>query len=54
MADKPKEEDRRKARLGEALRANLSKRKAQIRSRRAGAADARPEGLAGAPRKRDG
>jgi hypothetical protein len=47
-----KEADSRKARLAEALRANLQKRKAQTRSRRAGAADARPEGLAGASRKR--
>jgi hypothetical protein len=47
------EADIRKARLAEALRANLQKRKAQTRSRRAGEPDARPEGLAGAPRKRD-
>jgi hypothetical protein len=40
--------ERRKARLAEALRANLQKRKAQMRSRRSGAADTRPEGLAGA------
>jgi len=46
--------DVRKARLAEALRANLQKRKAQTRSRRAGEADARPEGLAGAPPKRGG
>jgi hypothetical protein len=53
MADRPKEQDRRKARLAEALRANLQKRKAQARSRRAGEADARPDGPAGAaPRKR--
>jgi hypothetical protein len=43
--------DRRKARLAEALRANLQKRKAQSRSRRTGEADTRPEGLAAAPRK---
>ncbi|MHA6641085.1 hypothetical protein [Mesorhizobium sp. A623] len=36
---------RRKARLAEALRANLQKRKAQSRSRRTGQADSRPEGL---------
>ncbi len=36
---------RRKARLAEALRVNLQKRKAQARSRRAGQADTRPEGL---------
>jgi len=47
------EADIRKARLVEALRANLQKRKAQTRSRRAGEADARPEGLASAGRKRD-
>lgn len=35
----------RKDRLAEALRANLQKRKAQARSRRAGDADKRPEGL---------
>ncbi|TIQ51798.1 MAG: hypothetical protein E5X46_03750 [Mesorhizobium sp.] len=35
----------RKDRLAEALRANLQKRKAQARSRRAGNADERPEGL---------
>ncbi len=38
----------RKARLAEALRANLQKRKAQSRSRRTGDADTRPEGLAAA------
>ena len=46
----------RKGRLAQALRANLQKRKAQTRSRRAGDAehqragdaDGRPEGLAGA------
>ncbi|MDX8509849.1 hypothetical protein [Mesorhizobium captivum] len=35
----------RKDRLAEALRANLQKRKAQARSRRACDADKRPEGL---------
>ena len=47
--DKP---DNRKARLAEQLRANLQKRKAQARSRRAGEADQRAEGLPGgkAPR----
>ncbi|WP_246674628.1 hypothetical protein [Mesorhizobium sp. B4-1-3] len=35
----------RKDRLAEALRANLQKRKAQTRSRRAGDADQRSEGL---------
>ncbi|MET3593165.1 hypothetical protein ABID26_002562 [Mesorhizobium shonense] len=38
----------RKDRLAEALRANLQKRKAQARSRRAGDADKRPEGLSSA------
>ena len=38
--------DGRKARLAEQLRANLQRRKAQARSRRAGEADQRPEGLA--------
>ena len=42
----PKKGDaERKDRLAEALRANLQKRKAQTRSRRAGDADKRPEGL---------
>ena len=36
----------RNARLAEQLRANLQKRKAQSRARRAGDADSRPEGLA--------
>jgi hypothetical protein len=38
----------RKARLAEELRANLQRRKAQARSRRAGEADRRPEGIAAA------
>ncbi len=37
--------DVRKARLAEQLRANLQKRKAQARARRAGDADQRPEGI---------
>ena len=37
--------DDRKARLAQELRANLQKRKAQLRSRRTGEADARPDGL---------
>jgi hypothetical protein len=37
----------RKARLAEALRNNLQRRKAQARSRRTGGADERPEGLGG-------
>ena len=45
--------DDRKARLAEQLRANLQKRKAQSRARRAGEADGRPEGIsaAGKPAK---
>jgi hypothetical protein len=35
----------RKARLAEELRANLQRRKAQARSRRAGEADHRPDGI---------
>ena len=35
----------RKGRLAEQLRANLQKRKAQLRSRRTGEADQRPDGL---------
>jgi hypothetical protein len=35
----------RKARLAEQLRRNLQRRKAQTRARRAGEADARPEGI---------
>jgi hypothetical protein len=35
----------RKARLAQELRANLQKRKAQARARRAGEADRRPKGL---------
>jgi len=35
-------------RLAEELRANLQRRKAQARSRRAGEADSRPEGIAAA------
>ena len=37
--------DRKKERLAAELRANLQRRKAQARSRRAGEADSRPEGL---------
>jgi hypothetical protein len=39
----------RKARLAAELRANLQRRKAQARSRRAGEADPRPEGIAVSP-----
>ena len=42
--------ERRKARLAEQLRANLQRRKAQARSRRAGGADTRAEGLEPAAR----
>jgi hypothetical protein len=35
----------RAARLAEALRANLQKRKAQLRARRGGAEDARKDGM---------
>jgi hypothetical protein len=41
----------RKARQAEQLRANLQRRKAQAKSRRAGAADERPDGLAAAGTK---
>ena len=44
-AKRAAEPDTRKARLAAQLRANLSKRKAQARSRRAGEADRRPDGL---------
>lgn len=37
--------DIRKGRLAEQLRANLARRKAQARARRAGLADERPDGL---------
>lgn len=51
-----KQDDReraRKARLAAQLRANLQRRKAQIRSRREGEADQRPEGIdAAAPDER--
>lgn len=46
IADRGKEQDTRKTRLAEELRANLQKRKAQSRSRRTGNADSRPEGIA--------
>jgi len=38
-------EDRRKDRLAQQLRANLARRKAQARAKRAGDPDDRPEGL---------
>ena len=46
IADKDKQQNTRKTRLAEELRANLQKRKAQSRSRRTGNADSRPEGIA--------
>ncbi|WP_336055880.1 hypothetical protein [Nitratireductor sp. CH_MIT9313-5] len=45
------EQDPRKRRLAEELRANLARRKAQARSRRAGAADERDEGISAARAK---
>lgn len=47
-AGKPVKLSPREARLAEALRANLHKRKAQARSRRAGEADQRQDGIAAA------
>ncbi|TCD15257.1 hypothetical protein [Oricola cellulosilytica] len=43
--------DSRKERLAAQLRANLARRKAQARAKRAGAADERPEGLAPSPER---
>lgn len=43
-----KEPKDRKERLAEQLRANLQRRKQQARSRRTGAPDERPEGIAAA------
>ena len=59
MAKSPKQQDsspttaadKRAAKLAEALRANLAKRKAQARARRAGEADQRADGLAAARTK---
>jgi hypothetical protein len=48
-----KDKDDRKARLAAELRANLQRRKAQARSRRAGEADGRGEGLRAAPDRKD-
>jgi hypothetical protein len=45
MSEDEEREHRKKARLAEALRANLARRKSQTRARREGAADERPEGL---------
>jgi len=47
MSEKPPKDDR-KERLARQLRANLARRKAQARAKRAGEADARPEGLGAA------
>jgi hypothetical protein len=44
----------RRARLAAELRANLQKRKAQVRARRAGGADGRPEDLSAADGLRRG
>ncbi|MFC5387266.1 hypothetical protein ACFPLB_15000 [Aquamicrobium segne] len=41
-------EDRRKARLAEALRTNLMKRKGQTYAKRGGKADQRPQGISAA------
>ena len=49
-----KGEDARKARLAEALRTNLAKRKAQTRARRAGDANQRPQGIEAAQAKPEG
>lgn len=46
LSEKDKKDRKKNARLAEQLRANLQRRKAQIRSRREGEADSRPEGLA--------
>jgi hypothetical protein len=48
-----KAKDARAARLAEQLRANLQKRKAQSRARRAGEGDSRPAGIraAGKPER---
>lgn len=48
MGGKTESDKARKARLAAELRANLQKRKAQARARRAGAADARDEGIGAA------
>ncbi|RUM98976.1 hypothetical protein EET67_04865 [Pseudaminobacter arsenicus] len=47
-ADISAQQDARKARLAEQLRANLQRRKVQARARRTGEADDRPEGIAAA------
>jgi hypothetical protein len=43
----------RRARLAAELRVNLQRRKTQARSRRQGAADARPDGLSTGEHKKD-
>ncbi len=45
LTEAERKQQRRKARLAERLRANLQRRKAQTRARRAGEADQRPDGL---------
>lgn len=47
MSTNPTKDDR-KERLAKQLRANLARRKAQARAKRAGEADDRPDGLKGA------
>jgi hypothetical protein len=47
LDDGKKQRDPRKERLSAQLRANLARRKAQSRAKRAGDADERPEGLGG-------
>ena len=53
IGDKDKKDTSRKLRLAEELRANLLRRKAQLRSRRTGAADSRPEGIAAGTKNSD-
>ena len=53
MASKSESANAREERLAAELRANLQKRKAQTRARRAGEADRRDEGIAASDRKVD-
>jgi chromosome condensin MukBEF MukE localization factor len=58
VSDKPdpksaKPKDPRAERLAAQLRANLQRRKAQLRARRDGEADARPDGIKAAGDKSD-
>lgn len=50
--EKQSQAERQKKRLAEQLRANLMRRKAQSRSRRAGDADERNEGISAAPEEK--